>query len=150
MELEALSYTYPELKQLDNERTLLIDLQPRSARQAFVAASLQLRIPDGYPESAAPIIELREPKGLGDRWEAELLRRLEAEAADLVGGPALGQLVELCQDLLFEFNAPDGEPGAWVFRCSHCAWRVCCYVDMSCAFVGAVALGGWLPTVGPT
>ncbi|KIY91976.1 hypothetical protein MNEG_15987 [Monoraphidium neglectum] len=122
MEMEALSYTYPEIEievfEPSNSActeagpaaaaAVRIDLRPRAARQAFVAAALRLTAPRGYPAASPPIIELREPRGLGDAREAALLARLAAEARDLIGSPCLGQLIELCQDLLSDANAPEG------------------------------------------
>jgi hypothetical protein len=127
MEMEALSYTYPEIEievfEPSNSActeagpaaaaAVRIDLRPRAARQAFVAAALRLTAPRGYPAASPPIIELREPRGLGDAREAALLARLAAEARDLIGSPCLGQLIELCQDLLSDANAPEGAH-AWV------------------------------------
>ena len=50
--------------------------------------------------------------GLGDARVAEVLARLEAEAAELAGEPVLGQLVETASEELTRLNAP-GEPCAF-------------------------------------
>jgi hypothetical protein len=124
MEVEALSYTYPEIEiemfepsnSVGTEASpaaaaaLRIDLRPRAARQAFVAAALRLMAPRGCPTASPRGIE---PQGLGDAREAALLARLAAEAQDLIAGPCLGQLIELCQDLLSDANAPEGAQ-SWV------------------------------------
>ena len=121
MELEALRFTYPEIHIDDGggggggddaglagaAAAASIALRPRCARQDFVSATLRLSAPRGYP-AASPSIELCEPKGLGDARAAALLARLQAEAAEHVGGPCLGQLIELCQEGLTEANAPEG------------------------------------------
>ncbi|KAI8476499.1 MAG: hypothetical protein J3K34DRAFT_516635, partial [Monoraphidium minutum] len=80
MELEALRYTYPEIQ---------IDERPQAA-------------------APAESIELRDARGLGDGRRASAAARLEAEAAEHAGGPCLGQLVELCLDILTEYNCPEG------------------------------------------
>lgn len=105
-ELEALSFTYPELTGTA-AGGLCIDLAPRGARQAFVSARLGLALPERYPAAPATVA-LRDARGLGDARAAALVRALEAEAGALAGGPALGRLVELCEDLLTEVNAPEG------------------------------------------
>ncbi len=114
MELEAVRHTYPELQDAPADGgaaaaapAVQIDLAPRNARQAFIAARLRVGLGGGYPAAAAAV-ELLEPRGLGDAREAEALRRLGAEAAELAGGPAVGRLVELCEELLTEFNSPEG------------------------------------------
>ncbi|GBF90138.1 hypothetical protein Rsub_03271 [Raphidocelis subcapitata] len=129
-ELEALSFTYPELRTADGRGGgggndcdpalppppdvadavaggLCIDLAPRGARQAFVSARLWLGLPPGYPHAPAAVA-LREARGIGDARAAALLRALGAEAAALVGQPALGRLIELCEELLNAANAPEG------------------------------------------
>jgi hypothetical protein len=125
-ELEALSFMYPELasdaSSGDDDGSsggaaaagarapaYSIDLGPRGAPppRRFVAARLRLAAPAGYP-SAPARVALRDVRGLGDARRAGLLARLEAEASELAGGPALGRLVELCEQLLGELNAPEG------------------------------------------
>ncbi|KIZ01222.1 hypothetical protein MNEG_6737 [Monoraphidium neglectum] len=127
MEVEALSYTYPEIEiemfepsnSVGTEASpaaaaaLRIDLRPRAARQAFVAAALRLMAPRGCPTASPRGIE---PQGLGDAREAALLARLAAEAQDLIAGPCLGQLIELCQDLLSDANAPEGHCAICLFE----------------------------------
>jgi hypothetical protein len=117
-ELEALAFTYPELAPDASEgacagaaAAYAIDLVPRSVPppRRFVAARLRLATPPGYPEAPA-CAELRDARGLGDARREGLLARLSEEAAALAGGPALGRLVELCEELLGELNAPEGEP----------------------------------------
>lgn len=133
MELEALRYTYPEIQIEEGPALAAADdgaadagaagaapspaasasiaLRPRGARQAFVSATLHLAAPAGYP-ATSPSIQLLDPRGLGDARAAALLARLNAEAADLAGGPCLGALVEACQDGLTEANAPEGAAAA--------------------------------------
>jgi len=110
MELEAVRYTYPELQTDDGSPhpAVAIDLAPRNARQAFVSARLWLGLGGGYPAAGPAVVRLRDARGLGDARAAEVVARLRGEAAELEGGPAVGRLVELCEELLSEFNAPEG------------------------------------------
>lgn len=151
LELEAVRYTYPELRDAPPAgpdrrggggaaaaassppqaargadgaaaapAAVEIDLAPRGARQAFVSARLRLDFENSaYPE-APPGIQILEPRGLGDARLAAAYDKLRSEAADLAGGPAVGRLVELAEEILSDYNTPEGEFCA--SQCFHVAY----------------------------
>ena len=146
IELEALACTYGEALETctnpdDGLELVRVSLAPRDASwdEQFVAATLEIRVPPGYP-TCAPEPQLTDCRGahlrhrtsgaapaqpptaarprasspsalagLGDARRCSLNAALRSEALSLRGELQLGHMVETATDLLAAANCPEGD-----------------------------------------
>lgn len=121
VELEALRATYEDDLALDELAGMVsMLLQPSEPQEhAYVQCLLQVTVPRGYPEAAAPGIALQEAKGLGSSRLKALQGLLQREADGMLGEMMLGQLFECGRDWLNDNNWPEGrQRTSWHKRCS--------------------------------
>eukprot|EP01024_Parvocaulis_polyphysoides_P025120 TRINITY_DN22922_c0_g1_i1.p1 TRINITY_DN22922_c0_g1~~TRINITY_DN22922_c0_g1_i1.p1 ORF type:complete len:281 (+),score=52.08 TRINITY_DN22922_c0_g1_i1:87-845(+) len=116
LELEALSFTYSDILEIQNDQNLIINvnLKPRveKEQEIFVMIKIAFFVGDDYPRSP-PKIKIESFKGLSDEEVTDFEKILSSEAEENQGDLILGQLIELAMDELDRLNLPKG-------RCCFC------------------------------
>lgn len=91
-------------------QTTLYPSTADDANQQYVCLQLYLKFPPKYPEEK-PLVELRNPRGLGDDFLANALKQCHEKCSCFSGSPVIYELIEVtvqrvaahCSSLLKEY-----------------------------------------------
>ena len=102
MEMEALGAIFGDQFEQSSSKSCSILAVP-NADEAHVSCYLDWTLPDNYPDSP-PGLQVRNNKGLNDKWLQELQSKLTNAASDMTGAPMIFNLVEMSREWLTERN----------------------------------------------